>query len=163
MMLLMTLTGLRFSEWNLIRPELYREPFQLIVSPKTGRSCTFIHRDEVRRILSEYEQTGVPKSVLTNQVVNRGIKEIAELAGLNRVVQKTLTRDGVDHNTPMVLSSIMSTHTLRRTKITLDLNRGVPMRDIVIETGQDEDVARRHYDRRNLEDYVDSLGVKRLE
>lgn len=81
MMILMTLTGLRFSEWELIRPELFREPFQLVVSPKTGKSCLLIHRQEVRDVLSEYEKSGIPKCVLTNQVVNRGIKEVSELSG----------------------------------------------------------------------------------
>jgi site-specific recombinase XerD len=163
MMVLMTLTGLRFSEWELIRPELFREPYQMIVSPKTGKSCLLIHRDEVRTILSQYEKTGIPKCVLTNQVVNRGVKEVSKLSGLTRMVHKTLTRDGIDYHEPVPLYSIVSTHTLRRTKITLDLNQGRSMRDIVLETGQSEEVVRKHYDRRNIDDYVSHLGVTRVE
>jgi len=162
-MVLMTSLGLRFSEWGLIRPELYKEPYQLIVSPKTGKSCLVIHRDEVRQILSQYEKTGIPRSVLTNQVVNRSIKEVCELSGLTRMVHKTLTRDGVDHHQSVPLYSIVSTHTLRRTKITLDLNEGRPMRDVVMETGQDELIVKKHYDRRNLDEFVSSLGIQKVE
>ena len=163
MMILAVQTGVRHSEWILIRPELWREPSQLITSPKTGKTCVVVHRDSVRQVLKKYEKTGFPPSVKTNQSINRQIKEVCQLAGFNRLVNKTLTRDGIDHHEAVELHSIVSTHTLRRTKITLELNEGRSLRDICIETGQDEGTARTHYDRPNLDEHLRRLGVVKIE
>jgi integrase len=159
MMVLACSTGLRHSEWTRIRPELWREPSQLIASQKTGKTCLIVHREVVRNILRKYEETGIPSSLNNNQKVNTQIKEVAQLAGLTRLVNKTITRDGVDHHEAVPLYSIVSTHTLRRTKITLDLNEGRSLRDICLETGQDEGTARAHYDRPNLDEHVRNLGI----
>ena len=79
------------------------------------------------------------------------------------MVNKIITRDGVDYHKPLELYNTISTHTLRRTKITLDLNAGRSLRDICLETGQDEATARIHYDRPNLDEHVKRLGVQHAE
>jgi integrase len=163
MMVLALNLGIRHSEYLLIDPTLWREPSQLITSPKTGKTCLLVHRPQVRVILKQYEHCGLPKSLKTNQHINREIKEICKLAGLNRMVNKTITRDGVDYHKPLELYNTVSTHTLRRTKITLDLNAGRSLRDICLETGQDEATARKHYDRPNLEEHVRNLGIKKVQ
>lgn len=161
MMILAVNFGIRHSEYLLIKPDLWREPYQLITSPKTGGTCLLVHRPQVREILKQYEHTGFPASLRTNQKINREIKEICRLSGLNRRVNKTITRDGFDHHETVELHSIVSTHTLRRTKIPLDLSKGRNMRDICLETGQDETTARTHYDRPNLDEHVRTIGVAR--
>ncbi len=161
MMILALNFGIRHSEYLLVKPELWREPYQLITTPKTGSTCLLIHRPQVRDILKKYEANGFPASLRINQKINREIKEICRLAGLNRLVNKTITRDGIDHHETVELHTIVSTHTLRRTKITLDLSNGRNMRDICLETGQDESTARTHYDRPNLDEHVRRLGIEK--
>lgn len=159
MMILAVNFGIRHSEYLLVKPGLWRDPYQLITSPKTGGRCLLVHRPQVREILKQYEHTGFPASLRINQKINREIKEICRLSGLKRRVNKTITRDGVDHHETVELHTIVSTHTLRRTKITLDLFKGRNMRDICFETGQDETTARTHYDRPNLDEHVRGLGI----
>ena len=155
--------GIRQSEYPLVKPDLWREPYQLITRPKTGSTCLLIHRPQVRDILKKYEANGFPASLQINQRIHREIKEICRLAGLNRLVNKTTTRDGVDHHGSVELFQLVSTHTLRRTQVTLDRSNGRSLRDIGLETGQNEKVAQRFYDRPNLEEHVRNLGIKKLK
>ncbi len=70
MMILALYTGLRHSEWTLVLPSLWREPSQLITSPKTGKSVLVVHRDAVRMVLQQYEKTGIPLSIRNIQKIN---------------------------------------------------------------------------------------------
>jgi hypothetical protein len=135
----------------------------LIVSPKTGKTCLVVHRERVREILKEYEETGFLESMRNNQKINVQLKEVAKLCGLNREVTRVRTIDGVDYHESLPLYEVISTHTFRRTKITVDLNTGRSLRDICLETGQDEIIAKRHYDRPNLDEHVRNLGVEKIE
>jgi integrase len=163
MMLLGIYTGLRHSEWLKVRPELWKEPSQLITSQKTGKVCLVVHREQLRNVLKKYEQTGFRSSVSNIQKVNEQIKEVCKLSGLNRMVNKVKSVDGVEYHETIPLHDVVSTHTFRRTKITLELNSGRTLRDIVMETGQDEEIARKHYDRPNIDEFVKLLGIVHLE
>jgi len=159
LMILGIYTGLRHSEYLLVDPKQWREPSQMITSPKTGKICLVVHREPVRRVLQEYEQTGIPPSLGNIQKINKQIKEICVKCGLNRETVKVRSVDGVESHLRVPLYESVSTHVFRRTKITLDLNSGRTLRDICIETGQDETIAKRHYDRPNLDEFVRSLGI----
>jgi hypothetical protein len=163
MMMLALNFGIRQSEYPLVKPDLWREPYQLITTPKTGSTCLLIHRPQVRDILKKYEANGFPASLRINQKINREIKEICRVAGLNRLVNKTITRDGVDHHESVELYRIVSTHTLRRTEVTLDRSNGRSLRDICLETEQNEATAKIHYDRPNLHEHVKQLGIARVD
>lgn len=163
MMILGIYTGLRHSEYLLVNPSLWKEPSQVITSPKTGKLCLVIHREPIRRVLQEYETTGIPSSLGNIQKINKQIKEICVKCGLNREVVRVRTVDGVESHERVPLHETVSTHVFRRTKITLDLNSGRTLRDICIETGQDETIAKRHYDRPNLDELVKSLGIVQVE
>ncbi|MBU3742293.1 MAG: hypothetical protein FGM24_08410 [Candidatus Kapabacteria bacterium] len=156
-------TGLRHSEWKKVRPDLWREPSQLITSQKTGKICLVIHREPLREILRKYEATGFRKSIHSLQKMNMYIKELAKRAGLTRPVSRVKTIDGIDHHETVPLYEAITTHTFRRTKVTLELNQGRALRDIVMETGQDELVARKHYDRPDLDEHVRKLGIERYQ
>ncbi|MBW7852807.1 MAG: hypothetical protein H3C37_00975 [Candidatus Kapabacteria bacterium] len=155
-------TGLRFSEWTKVNPSLWREASQPITMPKTGRTAIVIHRAPVRRVLKEYSETGFPLVVKNNAKTNELIKQVAKAAGLTRLVTSTFAYDGTDHSELVPVCDAISTHTLRRTKVTLDLDSGVPLRDVCLETGQSEAMARKHYDRPNINQHVERLGVRRI-
>lgn len=163
MMLVGIYTGLRHSEWMKVRPELWREPSQLITSQKTGKVCLVVHREPLRKVLMKYEKTGFRSSITNIQKVNTQIKEVCKLSGLDREVSKVKSIDGVEHHETFRLYEVISTHTFRRTKITRELNMGRPLREIVLETGQDEEISRKHYDRPNLFEHVQNLGIERVE
>lgn len=155
-------TGLRFSEWTKVNPALWREASQPITIPKTGKTAIVVHRAPVRRVLREYAETGFPKILNNNAKTNELIKEVAKKAGLTRLVASTYAYDGIDHSELVPVCDAISTHTLRRTKVTLDLDSGVPLRDICLETGQSEEMARKHYDRPDTATHVARLGVERI-
>lgn len=156
-------TGLRFSEWRSVNPKLWREPSQPVTMPKTGRTALVVHRDAVRRVLKEYSETGLPAVLGHNHKVNEVMKEVAAKAGLTRLVAVTYTYDGQDRHEMKPLHEAISTHTLRRTKVTLALDNGTTLRDVCIETGQDEATARKHYDRPDHATHVSRLGIERIE
>ena len=99
----------------------------------------------------------------TIQKINTQIKEVCKKCGFDREIIRVRTIDGVDTHERVPLYESVSTHVFRRTKITLDLNSGRTLRDICLETGQDEIIAKRHYDRPNLDELVRSLGVSQVE
>lgn len=156
-------TGLRFSEWTKVNPSLWREASQPVTMPKTGRTAIVVHRAPVRRVLKEYAEAGFPAVVKNNAKTNELIKQVAKEAGLTRLVASTFAYDGIDHSELVPVCDAISTHTLRRTKVTLDLDSGMTLREICIETGQSEAMARKHYDRPDISQHVARLGVERLE
>jgi integrase len=151
--------GQRFSDWRSIKPELYERDMQTIPQQKTKGHATIVHTPAVRRILAKYAANGLPSfvfdSVNGNVIANRYIKEVAELAGLVRPVQSIDERTGLP--TERRLCELVTTHTGRRTAVTMLRNSGVPDHIIIKATGHSDVSMLRTYTRVSSETVAETI------
>ena len=160
--LLACYTGLRYSDWGRIRPELWKRAEQTVANQKGKETCVVVHRNEVRRILRLYESTGLP-NVATNTKysakVNLCLKEVCRSAGLVRSVKVEDKRNGRMEVEYRPLCDVVTTHVGRATFITTELRKGVS-RDIVKkQSGHKSDSSFRRYDGRTSKDVADVYSV----
>lgn len=160
-------TGQRYSDWHKIDPAKWREPFQIIAQQKTGHTARVLHRDDVRDVLRLYEQTGWPACITkkTNSaIVNEHIKTACKLAGLTRNVPTVVRRNGRDEVGPeRPIYEAVTTHTARRTFVTIRQNAGDAEADIMQQTGMRSIATLRGYDKTTAEQFAERFGVKHYD
>ena len=157
-------TGLRFSDWNRVDPSLWKERLQILVQKKTGGTVSVLHTDQVRTILSHYADSGWPHCIANsnnNVQVNRHIKVIAAKAGLTRPWSDVSRVNGKNIVVRMRLCDAITSHTSRRTFVTLQMLENVPESDIMRRTGHSKLSSLRGYDRTTSEQLADKYGVKK--
>lgn len=128
-------TGLRFSDFTQIKPEniLASKNMLQIRTQKTGEKVFVPLHRIVREILKKYKND-LPKAY-TNQVMNRYLKEIAEMAKINEVIETTITKGGVVQKSAVNKSQLVTTHTARRSFATNVYLADVPSISIMKITG----------------------------
>lgn len=133
----------RFSDWHKLDANRWCERYQMILTQKTAHKAQVIHTPELREILRLYAGKAWPsmilpseKGVMTmNAKVNLWVKEVCKLAGLDRKcdVERFIGTQKVITTKP--LYELVTTHTARRTKITLCLLNGGSPSALAMETG----------------------------
>jgi integrase len=130
-------TGLRFSDIAKIKPENFvriRDVSAIRVqTKKTGSVALVPVHPVVERILSKYD--GLPPKQISNQKMNRYLKELAELAGM---VENVLIVETVGGNRKEVIKKrceLITTHTARRSFITNALKSGITEKQVMDMTG----------------------------
>lgn len=128
-------TGLRFSDFTQIKPEniLASKNMLQIRTQKTGEKVFIPLHRIVREILHKYNND-LPKAY-TNQVMNRYLKEIAEMAQLDELIETTITKGGKVQKNAVSKCRLVSTHTARRSFATNLYLADVPTISIMKITG----------------------------
>ncbi len=99
---------------------------------KTGAKVSIPCNTQLKAILEKYDYQ-LPH--LEDQVINRYIKEIAQLAGLTEKVEIETTKGGTPKKEMIEKYKLIHTHTARRTGATLMYLAGVDLYDIMKVTG----------------------------
>lgn len=115
--------GLRVSDIQLLDPKNFEKDRVTIASEKTDTKVVIPLRTEVRAILKKW--SGLPPKI-SDQELNRSIKDVAELAGLKQTVLYFLTKGGQRKDYYLKKYEMVSCHTARRSFITNLLNANVP-------------------------------------
>lgn len=116
-------TGLRISDIQLLsKDHLHKDRIE-IMNEKTDVRVVLPLHSFVREIVKK--RKGWPPKV-TDQEMNRSIKQVCELAGINDSVLYSLTKGGVRKDTWYKKYEMVSNHSARRTFITNLLNAGIP-------------------------------------
>lgn len=119
-------TGLRYSDFSTLEPgdfQTYDGVFMVRKRmQKTSRVVAAPINKEARVILDRYDMK--PPS-MSNQVLNRYIKEVAKWAGVTDLVKVDQIRGGVTKTQMFPKWKMVSTHTARRTFATLGYLRAV--------------------------------------
>lgn len=115
--------GLRISDIQLLNDRNFTKNTVTIVNEKTDTKVVVPLRPEVKAILKKWK--GLPPKI-TDQEINRSIKEVAELAGIKDTVLYFLTKGGKRKDYYLKKYEMVSNHTARRSFITNLLNAGVP-------------------------------------
>ena len=145
-------TAQRISDYNHLKPENIRTEVEKVIvegkdgdriekverkyicirQAKTGADVIIPCKAELREILERYPN-GLPK--VCDQVLNRRIKKIAEMAGLDEMVTIRSTKGGKEKNEQYPKYELVHSHTARRTGATLMYLAGVEAHDICRITG----------------------------
>lgn len=138
-------TGLRFTDAIKIRPHSLKNDSILIRADKTQEIVTIPLNDFSRAILNKYSNDLTPLAI-SNQKFNDYLKEVCKVAGLNNTVSVT-DRTMNLRETIKEKWQAVSSHTGRRTFITLGLELGMRQDVLMSITG--------HTDGRSFRKYID--------
>lgn len=128
-------TGLRFSDFSQIKQEniIAEKSIIQIRTQKTNEKVSIPINSVVKKILNKYDQS-IPKSY-TNQVMNKYLKNIAELCEINTPTELTTTKSGKTQKTTVPKYKLITTHTARRSFATNCYLADIPSISIMKITG----------------------------
>jgi integrase len=135
-------TGLRYSDFSILRPEQIKDGFIETTQLKTGDAIVVPIHPTVERILSKYG--GELPPAISNQKTNDYLKEIGKLKdqrgksilpSLSDTVSKTFTKGGMKVTENYQKWELLSTHTARRSFATNEYLAGTPSITIMAITG----------------------------
>lgn len=132
-------TGCRFSDISQVTPENTTGGFIRIKQYKTNTPVVIPLHPVVTAILNKYGGR-LPK-VITNQKFNETLKTVAELAGLDEVVFKSITKGGLKITTKHEKHELVTTHTARRSFATNLYKSDFPTLSIMAITGHKSEQA----------------------
>ena len=132
--LLACYTGLRYSDLVSIKPQHLRPatptlPAHLRLTAKKTRAVvnvplTALALDIVNRLLAG-ELASIKNNPITNPVLNRFLKELGKLAGIDTPVEVIRYRGGIADVATAPKYERLTVHTARRTFVTLNLGKGM--------------------------------------
>jgi len=125
-------TGLRFSDVSKIRKENIKDDELQLVTVKTKNSLKIPLNDFAKEIL---ERNEYKLPVLSNQKTNEYLKELAMIAEINEPIIVTKFRgvEVVENKEPKY--NLITSHTARRSFVTLSLEKGMRAETVMEITG----------------------------
>jgi integrase len=142
--LLACYTGLRYSDLVSIQPQHLRPatdklPTHLRLTAKKTRAVVNVPLSApaltiVSRLLAG-ELASVKSQPITNPVLNRFLKELGQLAGIDSPVEVIRYRGGIADVTTCPKYEKLTVHTARRTFVTLNLGKGMSAEFVMKLTG----------------------------
>ncbi len=137
------LTGMRISDVKRFKPGWISDGFIEYSAAKTMSKALVPVMDITKQILDEYY--GMPPK-MCEQFLNRTIKKVFKDAGFDRpvVIRNRQGRNMIEEIHP--LHEVVSSHTGRKTFVSMMLARGVPIHDVMNMSG--------HQDYRSMKPYI---------
>jgi integrase len=128
-------TGLRFSDFSILKPEQINNGFIVIKNiVKTGQSLSIPVHPTVKKIIAK--NNGKLPWTISNQKTNEYLKELGKkLESLKQTTSKTLTKGGSRVTTNYQKWELLTTHTARRSFATNEYLAGLPTITIMAITG----------------------------
>ncbi|EOR92746.1 integrase [Arcticibacter svalbardensis MN12-7] len=126
-------TGLRFSDLSELRFANLKEDFIELKSKKTRDFLRIPLNDFAKAILKKHQ--GNPPQMISNQKMNDYIKEIGELAGIKQNIILTQYQGATKLEKAEPKYKFLSTHSARRTFVTLSLEKGMRPEVVMSITG----------------------------
>lgn len=126
-------TGLRFSDLGEVNYSNIKGNMLHIKTQKTGASVIIPILKELKVIIDKYK-ANLPKPY-TNQVMNRYLKELGQLAGLDDSFNTYNNKGTGRVKSTFKRWELVSTHTARRSFATNMYKRGIPTLSIMTITG----------------------------
>lgn len=127
-------TGLRFSDLTrLTKGNITSDNTISIKTQKTDQKIEVPITPRVRNIFEKYNYE-LPKGI-SNQKYNSYLKDIAQIAGINEPIERTITKGGMRATTTVKKWELVTSHTARRSFATNAFLNGVPTLAIMKITG----------------------------
>lgn len=128
-------TGLRFSDIKQLKPEDIKKDIIIIKSYKTKETLRIPLNQFALSIIEKYIKEPKFLHVISNQKMNDYIKELCELAEITEAITLTKFRGVERIETTKPKYQLVSTHTARRTFVTLSLEQGMRPEIVMQITG----------------------------
>ena len=152
-------SGLRHSDANNLRRSDIKGDHIEITTVKTADSISIELNDITKAILEKYKDVPFKDNKalpnLTNQAMNRDIKELCKLAGINEEIRITTYKGSTRTDTVYQKWEKVGTHTGRRTFIVNALSLGIPPSVVMKWTG--------HSDYKAMKPYIDIVDSIKAE
>lgn len=129
-------TGLRFSDVSGLKKENIKEDHILLKTEKTRVSLQIPLINYAKEILKKYNYS-LPPSI-SNQKTNEYLKQIANLAGIKEPINKVQYNGTSRVDKIYKKYELITTHTARRTFVTLSLEKGMRPEVVMEITGHKE-------------------------
>lgn len=127
-------TGLRFSDFSVLRPEQIKDGYITTTQIKTGEEVVIPIHSKVEQILEKYK--GILPNAISNQKMNDYLKDITKkMPELQTLIPVTATKAGQTITTNYPKWKMVSTHTARRSFATNEFEAGTPTIIIMAITG----------------------------
>lgn len=127
-------TGLRYSDYSILKPEQINDGFIETTQIKTGAPVVIPIHPSVEKILSKYNGM-LPRSI-SNQKTNEYLKELGKLIpSLSASTSKTFTKGGMKVTQTFAKWEVLCSHTARRSFATNEYLAGTPTLTIMAITG----------------------------
>lgn len=127
------LTGLRISDYNNLKPHHIKGDLLHITTEKTKQQVVIPITDKLRIILSKYNGSAPPK--ISDQKLNKYIKEICSMAEINEETEKQQTKNGKIETTIQKKWELITSHTARRSFATNGVKQNIPINLLMAITG----------------------------
>lgn len=128
-------TGLRYSDLENLKRENIKDGFIKIIVKKTREALKIPITPIPHAILKKYSQMLTPLPVISNQKTNAALKDLCKLAEINETMEIVRFRGKERVTTVLEKWQLISTHTGRKTFVTLSLSRGMSAQDVMGITG----------------------------
>ncbi len=130
-------SGLRFSDVTALTHNDLHDGALHVVTKKTGTAVVIHINSHTERIIAKYADNddGRLLPMMVSQVVNRKLKEIGRIVGINtpvKLVRHNGSRTAVDYSPK---HEVLSFHVARRTFVTMAVRKGIPSQVIMSWTG----------------------------
>ena len=144
-------TGLRYSDVVQVRTIDIKDEVLSITTQKTHDRIPINLHENALAILNKYKREGYPGGralpYMTNQQMNRCLKDLCELCGFNTPYTVTCYRNGTRYDEVYPKYELISTHAGRKTFICFALSNGIPPDVVMKFTG--------HSDYKSMKPYID--------
>lgn len=152
-------SGLRHSDVSNLRRNDIKGDHIEITTVKTADSISVELNEITRSILKKYKDTsfkdGKALPCYTNQAMNRDLKQLCKLAGIDEHIRITTYKGTVRHDEDHPKWELIGTHTGRRTFIVNALSLGIPPNIVMKWTG--------HSDYKSMKPYIDIVDSIKAE
>ena len=144
-------SGLRHSDANNLRKSDIKGDHIEVTTVKTADSISIELNDVTKAILEKFKDAPFKDNKAlpnyTNQAMNRDVKELCKLAGINEEIRITTYKGNVRTDEIHPKWELVGTHTGRRTFIVTTLSLGIPPNVVMKWTG--------HSDYSSMKPYID--------
>ncbi|WP_133272463.1 site-specific integrase [Hymenobacter radiodurans] len=145
-------TGLRFSDVAVLKQEHDKGEYLRLTTKKTRDTLTIPIHPKARPLLDAMWIGGVHP--ISNQRLNAYIKELAKRAGVDEPTEHIRYQGGKRQAETLPKYELISSHTARRTFVSLSLEGGLPFNLIMKATG--------HRDMKSFQRYVQTTDTHQL-
>lgn len=144
----------RFSDYSRLSMNMIHDGVIHFTQVKTADSVMI---PASPRLLEILERNGGKAPHIEQQHLNEWIKKVCEKVGIDESVEVT-SSNGLKHTTEVKKKfELISSHTARRTGITLLYMTGIPLQQVMLISGHKDEDSIRHYLRLTKKENVDLL------
>ena len=144
----------RFSDYSRLTKDMIHEGVIHFTQVKTAGSVMV---PASPRLVSILDRNGGRAPDLAQQHLNEWIKRVCKAVGIDEMVEVTVS-NGIAHKTELKHKyEMVSSHTARRTGITLLYMTGIPLQQVMLISGHKDEDSIRHYLRLTKKENVELL------